>query len=65
MTKMPEPGQTCNISQLTEATGLSRRTIHFYVQSEMIPPPEGSGRYAVYTETHCLRLLAIQLLRRG
>ncbi len=63
MTQIPEPGKTYNISRLTEATGLSRRTIHFYVQSEMIPPPEGSGRYAVYTETHRLRLLAIQALK--
>ena len=63
MVQMPEPGQTFNISQLTAATGLSRRTIHFYVQSEMIPPPEGSGRYAVYTEEHFLKLLAIQMMK--
>ncbi|MCZ6767552.1 MAG: MerR family transcriptional regulator [bacterium] len=65
MVQLPELDQTFSISQLTAATGLSRRTIHFYVQSGMIPPPTGSGRQAIYDVEHCLRLLAIRRLKES
>jgi DNA-binding transcriptional MerR regulator len=52
------------IAELTERTGVNRRTIHFYVQQGLLPPPEGAGLGARYSDEHLLRLQAIPLLRR-
>ncbi|MBE0410400.1 MAG: MerR family transcriptional regulator, partial [Anaerolineales bacterium] len=52
------------IQELSELTGLPRRTIHFYVQQEIIPPPEGAGLGAYYTDDHLLRLKLVPLLRQ-
>ena len=47
-----------NIGQLAELTGLSRRTIRFYIQSELVPPPHGAGRGHYYDTSH------LQILQR-
>jgi len=52
------------IQELSELTGLPRRTIHFYVQQEIIPPPEGAGLGAYYTDNHLLRLKLVPVLRQ-
>ena len=52
------------IQDLCNHTSQSRRTIHFYVQQGVLPPPEGAGAGARYTETHLLCLKLIPLLRR-
>ena len=52
------------IQELSELTGLPRRTIHFYVQQEIIPPPEGAGLGAYYTDIHLLRLKLVPILRQ-
>lgn len=52
------------IQELSELTGLPRRTIHFYVQQEIIPPPEGAGLGAYYTDNHLLRLKLVPILRQ-
>jgi DNA-binding transcriptional MerR regulator len=49
-----------SIGALTAAAGVSRRTVHFYVQRELLPPPEGLGRGAQYSEAHLTRLLQIK-----
>lgn len=41
-----------SIGELADAAKVSRRTIRFYVQSEVIPPPVGLGRYSFYTDEH-------------
>jgi len=51
------------ITELSELTGVNRRTIHFYVQQEVLPPPDGAGLGARYSDAHLLRLRAIPLLR--
>jgi DNA-binding transcriptional MerR regulator len=51
------------ITELTELSGVSRRNIHFYVQQALLPPPEGAGLGARYTDEHLLRLRAIPVLR--
>lgn len=53
-----------SIQELTDQTGISRRTIHFYVQQGLLPPPSGAGLGATYHETHLLRLQLIPLLRQ-
>ena len=52
------------IQELAEATGLSRRTIHFYTQQGVLPPAAGAGLGARYGEEHLLRLKLVPLLRR-
>ncbi|MBP1634901.1 MAG: hypothetical protein H6Q10_1475 [Acidobacteria bacterium] len=51
---------TYSIGDLAAAAGVSRRTLHFYVQRGLLPPPEGRGRGARYTDDHLARLLQIK-----
>lgn len=53
------------ISDLEAATGVPRRTIYFYVQQGILPPPSGAGLAARYHQPHLLRLRAIPRLRRS
>ena len=53
-----------DINELVEKSGVPRRTIHFYVQQGLLPPAEGAGLAARYSEEHLLRLAAIPVLRR-
>ncbi len=39
---------------------MSRRTVHFYVQRRLLPPPEGLGRTAHYTDHHLARRVQIK-----
>lgn len=53
------------ISELEVKTGLSRRTIRFYVSEGLVPPPQGAGVAASYTEEHLLRLKVIVKLKKA
>ncbi|MGA2477443.1 MAG: MerR family transcriptional regulator [Spirochaetia bacterium] len=48
-----------NIDNLASLSGLSRRTIHYYVQRGLLEPPEGGGRGSYYTESHLRALKRI------
>lgn len=52
-----------SINELEAMSGVNRRNIRFYVQQEILPPPEGAGLGARYDEEHLLRLKAIPVLR--
>jgi DNA-binding transcriptional MerR regulator len=52
------------IQELCDQTGVPRRTIHFYIQQEILPPPDGSGLGARYRREHLLRLKLIPILRQ-
>lgn len=52
-----------SIQELSDQTSLPRRTIHFYVQQELMPAPEGAGVGTRYAETHLLCLQIIPLLK--
>jgi DNA-binding transcriptional MerR regulator len=52
------------IQELTEQTGLPRRTIHFYSQQGILPGPDGAGLSARYFDEHLVRLKLIPHLRR-
>jgi DNA-binding transcriptional MerR regulator len=41
-----------NIETLAKMTGLTRRTIRYYVQRGLIDQPEGGGRGSYYTDRH-------------
>ena len=49
-----------SIEELAEVTDVSRRAIRFYVQSGLMPPPEGVARGAYYTQAHLQRVLNIR-----
>lgn len=57
------PSPTLSIGELADRADVSRRTIRFYVQRGLIPPPQGGGRGAHYTEEHLERLLAVKRLQ--
>jgi DNA-binding transcriptional MerR regulator len=48
------------IAELSELSGYSRRTIHYYVQQGLIDPPAGRGRGGFYNDSHLQKLLEIR-----
>ena len=52
--------RTYTIGSLADTAGISRRTVRFYVQRDLLPPPEGLGRSAHYSDDHLARLLEIK-----
>ncbi len=52
------------IQELSDMTGVPRRTIHFYTQQEILPPPEGAGLSTRYQQVHLVRLRLIPILRQ-
>jgi DNA-binding transcriptional MerR regulator len=54
---------TFDIQGLVSASGVPRRTIYFYVQQGLLPPPQGAGLAAYYSPEHLLRLQLIPVLR--
>ncbi len=56
--------QDYSIQDLCDLTGLPRRTIHFYTQQGLLPPPSSAGLGARYTGQHLKRLRLIPLLRQ-
>jgi DNA-binding transcriptional MerR regulator len=48
-----------SIEELAALTGVSRRTIRFYIQSGLVDRPVGTARSAHYTRRHLQRLLDI------
>jgi DNA-binding transcriptional MerR regulator len=53
-----------DIEQLATLSATPRRTIRFYVQEGLLPPPDGERRGARYSDTHLERLLAIRRLQQ-
>lgn len=51
------------IGDLAALTGLTRRTIRFYVQRHLLPPPLGAGRGHYYTDEHLARARRIRALQ--
>ena len=52
-----------SIQDLCNQSGIPRRTIHFYLQLGLLPPPEGNGPAARYGDQHLLQLRLILWLR--
>ena len=63
MAEKNQPSKLYSITELERLTGVPRRTIHYYVKEGMIPPPEGPGRNARYSEEHRLRLALIKEMK--
>lgn len=52
------------LSQLAEETGISARTIRYYISRGLLDGPETAGRTAAYNTGHRDRLVEIQRLQR-
>lgn len=53
-------------AELAEAAGITVRTLRFYRERKLLPPPRREGRIAWYSEHHLARLRTISaLLARG
>ncbi|WP_320778413.1 MerR family transcriptional regulator [Streptomyces sp. CRN 30] len=54
------------MEELAEKAGITVRTLRFYRERKLIPPPRREGRIAWYDDTHLSRLRTISaLLERG
>ena len=53
------------LEELAERTGLSVRTIRYYITQNLVPHPTSRGRGAEYGEEHLLRLEMVARLSRG
>ena len=62
---MKEKEPRFGLSDLCSLTGLTRRTIRYYIQLGLADRPEGSRRGAFYTRRHLERLMAIQAWRKA
>jgi DNA-binding transcriptional MerR regulator len=51
------------LRQLSEISQVPDRRIHHYIQKGLLPPPNGKGRGAYYSQTHLDRLAQIQTMR--
>jgi DNA-binding transcriptional MerR regulator len=51
-----------SIGELAQRAGVTRRTIRYYVEIGLLPPPEGAGKAAVYPQ-HLERLETIKALQ--
>lgn len=55
-----------SVGELARLGGVSRRTVRYYVQEGLVPPPRGLGRAATYGRAHLERLLRVkELQERG
>ncbi|MDQ0466781.1 DNA-binding transcriptional MerR regulator [Caulobacter ginsengisoli] len=50
---------------LAALTGVSERTVRYYVQEGLLPPPAGRGRGAHFTDDHLTRLKLIRALQQA
>ena len=51
------------VDELAERAGVSRRTVRYYVQRGLLPPPQGLGRGKHYAEAHLNALIRIRELQ--
>jgi DNA-binding transcriptional MerR regulator len=51
------------IKEVAAKAGVTPRTVHFYIQQGLLPPPEGGGRGARYSDAHLARLKLIRRLQ--
>jgi len=58
-------GRRFAIGDLAELGGVSRRTVRYYVQEQLLPAPFGVGRGDHYGQVHLDRLLQVKALQEA
>ncbi|MFL5761960.1 MAG: MerR family transcriptional regulator [Thermomicrobiales bacterium] len=56
---MSDEERRYSLSELTEAAGVSPRTVRYYIGEGLLPPPVAAGPRSHYTDDHLVRLKAI------
>ena len=56
-------GTTYKLDELAKAAGTSPRTVRYYVQRGLLPPPSFRGKDSSYSREHLVRLQAIKKLQ--
>jgi DNA-binding transcriptional MerR regulator len=51
------------IGELAGKAGVSKRTVHYYINRGLLPPAHGAGVTSSYSEDHLYRLLLIKKLQ--
>ena len=54
---------TYKLEDLAKAAGTSSRTVRYYVQRGLLPPPVFKGKDSAYGKDHLVRLKAIKKLQ--
>ncbi|HYH10904.1 MAG TPA: MerR family transcriptional regulator [Thermomicrobiales bacterium] len=57
------PDETWTLDELTSDAEVTVRTVRYYIAEGLLPPPEGAGRAARYTQEHRDRLSVISALK--
>ena len=55
-----DPPRRLNLDELATLTGLSARTVRYYIAQNLVDRPEGAKRGAYYTQRHVEQLLLIR-----
>jgi DNA-binding transcriptional MerR regulator len=53
------------INQLAERAGVTVRTIRYYVNEGLLPPPQTKGRYSAYDEDYLYRIKLIKFYKES
>lgn len=53
------------ISELADVTGVSTRTIRYYIEEGLLPSPEIQGKYSIFDEEYVIRLRLIKFLKEA
>ena len=56
--------ETLSIEDLARHSGLSVRTVRYYIQQGLLPGPDTAGKYASYSQRHLNHLQMVQRLKR-
>jgi DNA-binding transcriptional MerR regulator len=59
----PQAKDRYAVGELAKLGGISRRTVRYYVQEGLIPPPFGRGRGRHYDGGHLAKLLRVKALQ--
>jgi DNA-binding transcriptional MerR regulator len=51
------------IGELAEKSGVTKRTIHYYMRRGLLPPSEGAGLGTTYSDEHLYRIMLIKKLQ--
>lgn len=59
------PQTTYRIGELAKLAGVTRRTVHYYINKGLIPPAEGAGVNSYYSADHLNRVRLIRKLQES
>ena len=55
---------TLTLQEICERASVTPRTVRYYIQQGLLPPPDGAGRGATYSQVHLDRLQLILKLKK-